>query len=391
MYSSNPVTIPAIYWLVGSWLDKKIDKATIIEMVKALNAMGQNVMVVAAYKNNRPIVPVEIFYLGILRSTVLARISFNVMSFLFMVKRFRYERDIIAIILDQNTIYSGIGLMIVNSVFFRKKLRLHFDVRTVPVENRGIKGFLEYVFFWCTPLVLAKYCLNSYSFITKAMQGVAGFNNMDCCIWSSGVNLEKFNPEKYPSIKTDNFIIFYHGVITPNRGLRECLKALSSIKETIHNVLFRIVGDGSDINFLRDYVSNNNLSKYTEFVGFVDYEKIPSLISEADVCICTLPDIPWWRVSSPLKVIEYTAMGKPCILTEIQPHQDYILEGTKGVYWAGKGTPEEIANAILAAYNERKYFHDYSHSLREIALNYTWEKQASILHKYLLRNNEQRT
>ncbi|NWF75465.1 MAG: glycosyltransferase [Nitrospirae bacterium] len=379
-----------IYWLLASFIDSKASKAPRIEILKELEKLGNKVFLVTSFKKEKPDLQVNVIYLKIIKNPFFAKLSFNIKSFLYFSSKHNREEDTI-IIIDQNSIYAGVALQLLSKIIFKKRLKVHFDVRTVPVEIRGLKGYLDRVFFWYIALFLAKRLLTSYSFITKTIQDVAGFNNKDCCIWSSGVNAEKFNPEQYPSKKKDIFILFYHGVVTPNRGLRETLKAVNLIKDKIPNFLFRIVGDGSDINYLKEYVMCHNLTKYVDFAGFVDYEKIPSFISQADVCICPLPDIPWWRVSSPLKIIEYTAMGKPCILTEIKPHQDYIPKGLNGIYWAGKGTPEEIAEAIMSAYNERKSFDNYRQNLRAAALNHTWEKQATILYKYLLRKVEQGT
>lgn len=372
-----------IYWLLASFIDLKPSIAPRVEMLKELEKKGNNVVLVTSYKNTIPELPLNVCYLNILKNSLFARFLFNVMSLFFIINELKHREDVL-LIADQNSLYGALGAKLLTKLSRRKRFRIHFDIRTIPVEINGIKGRVETFIFWKIPIFLAKLFLTSFSFVTKAVREAAGFNKVDGCIWSSGVNLEKFDPAKFPVPKKERFTLFYHGVITPNRGLRETLEAVKIVKNDIPDLLFSIAGDGSDLGYLQELAERKGISQHIEFIGKVDYKEIPSYINGADVCICPLPDIVWWRVSSPLKVMEYLAMGKPCILTAIPPHRSIFEGDTRGIYWAGTGRPEEIADAILKSYRDGALSVGHLSALREKVSHYTWSRQAEILQDYLV-------
>ncbi len=78
-------------------------------------------------------------------------------------------------------------------------------------------------------------------------------------------------------------------------------------------------------------------------------------IAKADCGIYPLPDRPEWNVSSPLKVFEYMACGKPIILTPIPAHKDVL--GDEGfVIWTKSDKAVDIAEAIMYAMDNRELF-----------------------------------
>ncbi|MCP4270026.1 MAG: glycosyltransferase [Candidatus Brocadiaceae bacterium] len=346
--------------------------------------LGNKVCLVATYKKQKPEFAIPSHLIVVCRNPFFAKLSFNLNSIFALKKLLRSENksDNILIIVDQNSIYGGLAIKFLSLLFRQYRVTIHFDIRTVPVEIKGVKAAIEYILFWRLPLIFAHVFIPSYSFITNYIRQFAGFKADVGCVWSSGVDTDFFNPNKYEMVPNNNFILFYHGAVSPNRGLREAISAVKLIRKDIPEIIFRVVGDGSDLLFLKDYAKELGLENNVDFLGLVEYEMIPGFISEADVCICPLPDIPWWRVSSPLKVFEYAAMGKPCILTEIPPHLDIIQNNHEGVFWAGKGTSREIAIAIKQAYGDNKSLPERGKTLQKVADENTWQKQAVVLSNY---------
>ena len=67
------------------------------------------------------------------------------------------------------------------------------------------------------------------------------------------------------------------------------------------------------------------------FTMQVDYEDVPKYISMSDVAIIPLPDMHYWRSQSPLKLLEYLAMTKTVIISDIPAHRAVIGDAC-GIY-----------------------------------------------------------
>jgi glycosyltransferase involved in cell wall biosynthesis len=107
-----------------------------------------------------------------------------------------------------------------------------------------------------------------------------------------------------------------------------------------------------------------------------------------DVGIIPLPDHPYWRFQSPLKLLEYLAMEKVVILTDIPAHRAVIGEAKCGVYISAVN-PTKIAGAIEYAYLNKGNLEEWGKMGRKIVKEkYTWEKVAMDLENYLLSIDE---
>jgi glycosyltransferase involved in cell wall biosynthesis len=101
-----------------------------------------------------------------------------------------------------------------------------------------------------------------------------------------------------------------------------------------------------------------------------------------DVGIIPLPNIDWWRVSSPLKFIEYLAMGKPVIATRIPFHEANMQNNTCGVL-IESNNPTVISDAIIYLYNNKKLLKDMGAKGRNVASLYSWDRLAEKFELFL--------
>jgi glycosyltransferase involved in cell wall biosynthesis len=103
----------------------------------------------------------------------------------------------------------------------------------------------------------------------------------------------------------------------------------------------------------------------------------------SDVCIIPLPNHPFWNCQCPLKLLEYLAMEKVVIATNIPAHR-LIIEG-KGVIYISSTEPAEIAKGIRVAYNNKEKLVKWGKYGRELVIkNFEWKKVAKDLERYLL-------
>ena len=158
-------------------------------------------------------------------------------------------------------------------------------------------------------------------------------------------------------------IIGYYGALASWFDY-EMLKYLAEQRPEYNIVLLGIKYD--------DSFDKAELNKYSNiyFLGSKSYEVLPNYASKFTVC--TIPflinDIT--QATSPLKLFEYMALGKPIVTTamnECKKYKSVILADNKEQF------VENIDKAIKIADNKDK---EYYEILEKEALENTWEKKA---------------
>ena len=102
-----------------------------------------------------------------------------------------------------------------------------------------------------------------------------------------------------------------------------------------------------------------------------------------DVGIVPLPDIPDWRYQCALKLLEYLAMEKPVIITDIPSNRMVVGTSRCGIYTSSI-KPEEIAKSIEYAYTNKEsitLWGKYGKNI--IRQDYSWDSIAKKLDGYL--------
>ena len=277
-----------------------------------------------------------------------------------------------------------------------KRIKIILDIRSVPVETFGFVGFLQK--FWFTvSLIVAKKIFNGITVITPLMKADLcsqfSINPQNVGVWTSGVSEDLFvsakNNTKSCELRaklglSKKFVVFYHGVFTASRGLKETIESMGMLKNINSDVVFFLLGGGSELSKLTEFVQAKGLEENVIIHDKVDYTEVPKFIQMSDVCILPLPDNPFWRTQSPLKLLEYLAMEKVVILTDIPAHRFVVGENKCGVYISSV-TPTEIANSIIYVMHNKDKLVEWGKSGRTIVCErYTWDKVAEDLETYLL-------
>jgi glycosyltransferase involved in cell wall biosynthesis len=277
-----------------------------------------------------------------------------------------------------------------------KKVKFVLDVRSIPVETAGFRGF-QLRFWFNTSILVAKKVFDGMTIITPLMrEEICRDFRIDPCnmgTWPSGVDTELFNPENYSSDGTklkkklglsDKFVVLYHGVFTATRGLKESIESMKILRADYPKVVLFLLGTGPMVSKLKQVVQKAGLQEHVIINDPVDYFEVPKFIKMSDVCIVPLPDHPYWRFQCPLKLLEYLAMEKVVILTDIPAHRVVIDEAKCGVYLSSVN-PMEISEAIEYVYLNKDSLNEQGKIGREIVKKeYTWEKVAGSLENYLL-------
>jgi glycosyltransferase involved in cell wall biosynthesis len=126
------------------------------------------------------------------------------------------------------------------------------------------------------------------------------------------------------------------------------------------------------------------IQKNVVVANSVEQSEVPRFISICDVGIIPLPNHPYWRFQNPLKLLEYMAMKKPVILTDIPAHRAVVDKAKCGIFIPSV-EPIQIAKAIEYVYSNRQNLEEWGKGGKDIVNNqYTWKKVAKNLEIYLL-------
>jgi glycosyltransferase involved in cell wall biosynthesis len=290
------------------------------------------------------------------------------------------------------SILSFIPTIVISKI---KKIKFVLDIRSVPVETFGFLGFLMNLWFNFSVLLARKY-FDGLTAITSLMKAELcrryKINPQKVGVWTSGVSLGLFNSSKNPSEilelrdklgLSSKFVVFYHGIFSPTRGLKQSVEAIEKLKHAYPSIALFLLGAGPIVPDLQKLIREGGLEKNVIIHKPVDQGNVPIFIEMCDVAILPLPNNLFWRYQSPLKLLEYLAMKKVVILTKIPAHTSIVGESKSGLY-VSSIEPAELASAIEYAYANKSNLASWGKMGRVIAKEYQWEKVAEDLEDFLL-------
>lgn len=387
-----------VLWISFLILDTDLHKVSRLEILRNLAKLGNDTELVATYSRRKftfksEKLPVHIISIPLKYVPVVSPIMFSITLLLFFPFYAIFSKPDFVIIEPNFPILSFIPVL---PLFRSKKIKLFLDIRSTPVETFGIRGFLRSFYFNMSVLV-AKKLFNGITIITPLMKEEVcrkfSLNPNSVGVWSSGVNKSLFNSEYYAFEAQDlkkklelsqKFIVFYHGAFSANRGLTQIIEAIYAIKNTVPDVVLFLLGTGSIIEDLKKLIIVKGLQKNIVIHNSVKYTEVPKYIAIADICIVPLPNNKYWRFQCPLNLLEYLAMGKMTIATDI-PANRLVIGEQKCVIYLSSVEPIEIAEAIEYAYRNKEKLKEWGSTGRKlIEENYTWEKVAKDLQNYLI-------
>ena len=187
-----------------------------------------------------------------------------------------------------------------------------------------------------------------------------------------GVDPEFFKPRERMSPVSGSFRLIYVGAIAPQRGLGTVIEALARCKEHIPIKLI-VVGHTvpAVVDGLKTLAQRLGVADLIEWKGFVPHGQIPQILDTCHVGLSPLPALRAYEVSSPAKVVEYLAMGKAVIATDILAHRTIIHHGENGLL-IPPGDAQSLASAIEVLYADEALRARLISRARESVRNYDW-------------------
>ena len=384
-----------ILWVNPSPLDVFLHNTYLPNTLKQLADLGHDVTLLSVrsrslIKTKNPEVHISLIPLRFV--PLLSPIIFSITLFFYLpVYIICSKPDFVMMVPEFSTI-SSIPCSVISKF---SRTRFVLDVRSIPVETQGFRGFL-YKLWFNFSISIAKKFFDGIGILTSQMkEAICNAFVIDpdkVGVWTSGVSDDLFNPENFALAKvalkdklglSDKFIVFYHGIFTRTRGLAETVNSLKTLSLKYPDIVFFLLGSGPFSSELAALVQKEGLQKNVVLSNPVVQSEVPKFIAMCDVGIVPLPDHPYWRFQSPLKLLEYLAMEKVVILTDIPAHRSVIGDAKCGIFISSID-PLEIARAMEYAYINKDFLKDWGKIGRELVKEkYTWQKVVEDLEEYL--------
>ncbi len=160
-----------------------------------------------------------------------------------------------------------------------------------------------------------------------------------------GVDMADF-PKPGPSQENNN--VLYLGTMIRVRGLEFLLRVFKIVLAKRPEARLIMIGAGKvpdDLELLKQEAAKLGIAGQVEFTGFMDRALAMERVKEAAVCVSPFKPSPILNSTSPTKLSEYLAMGKPVVAND-HPEQSLVLgESGGGVVTAWDEA--EFAQGIL--------------------------------------------
>lgn len=190
----------------------------------------------------------------------------------------------------------------------------------------------------------------------------------------SGLALDEKLLEEY----REDFVILYVGGFSPHRGLDTAINAMPAILNDIPNAKLLLIGSGNSLADLEHLSGKLGLGSRVEFVRFQPFEKLPSYIQLAQVCLIPHISTPHIETTMPNKIFQFMIIGKPIVVSSTRPMMRVVNDAQCGLVFKERNI-RSLAETVVRLRDE-----DLRHRLGEngkqaVRDRYNWQETVEAL------------
>lgn len=209
-----------------------------------------------------------------------------------------------------------------------------------------------------------------------------------------GVSEDFFNlPKKEEAgtllnIPQNKKVAMYCGNLYEWKGVYTLVESARYIPEDI--LIYIVGGSTGDRNTkpLKDFILKHSLEKIVFMPGYVEPKIVKLYLASADILV--LPTSSKENIgkyyTSPLKLFEYMASGKPIIATDL-PSTREILTHKENAIFVPADSPQELAGGIKMILKDSQLALYISENAYKTVKQYTWDKRAEKILAFINEGN----
>ncbi|QAU34442.1 glycosyltransferase [Janthinobacterium sp. 17J80-10] len=178
---------------------------------------------------------------------------------------------------------------------------------------------------------------------------------------------------KMPPNKDAPLELVYNGTVNQLRGRDVMLEAIVLANQKGKIAHLTIVGANEEqLRYCGEYARHFGIGDALTVCGRIPGRDIPGILSNADIGLCFMEDLPWWRFNPPTKLFEYLVAGIPVLASDIRTHTQYIADWYNGMIC--QYDSHSLAGAIALLWERRESLSLLKATARKSGEQYLWDR-----------------
>ncbi len=236
-------------------------------------------------------------------------------------------------------------------------------------------------FGWLTRLLLSR--ISGLVVISEGLKAFyigKGVSKEKLLVARDGVDLQQFDIQVTSSearqklhLPLHEKLVVYSGSLCDWKGVDVLARSASMFPQETR--LLFVGGASSDVARLKKRYGSSRVS----FLGERPYRDIPLFLKAADILVLTgsASHILSARFTSPMKLFEYMAAGRPIVASDLPSFRE-VLDETSAVF-VSSGESDSLTSAVSRLLRDEKLSGTLSAHARKQALQHSWDGRGRAL------------
>lgn len=181
--------------------------------------------------------------------------------------------------------------------------------------------------------------------------------------------------EKLGGVPVKRGMISFVGVIARWAVVDKIVEAAYALRH--RDISFYIVGDGQDRGKIEEMVKKYDL-KNVIMTGVVPIDKSYEIMSSSEILLAPFPRTLALEVASPIKLMEYMALGKPMVVDDVGEIPS-ILKKNDAALVSDPLDQKDFTRKIEQLLDDEELKHKISSNAKKLSSDFSWEKQGERL------------
>jgi glycosyltransferase involved in cell wall biosynthesis len=167
----------------------------------------------------------------------------------------------------------------------------------------------------------------------------------DVFVVRSAPRWEEFSPVRYGYFdrRGHRYLVGYLGVMGKQDGVDLLVEAVAALVGRGYDILLYLAGNGESFDEIADLAGARGIAGRVLMPGYQTQQEFGAALLNADVCVAPDPPSPFNDISTMNKVVEYMALGRPCVCFALPENK---VTGGDAVSYVEGGSADALAQAI---------------------------------------------